>query len=74
MRDRNWRRGRRARAIAQARDRARIIGVTPGYVDHWVSRSAGTPHPCSAYCCGNPRAHGQGARACEAWPRADEEW
>lgn len=65
MRDRDWRRAQRLRAIARtARDH---IHLKPAY--YWgsdeqrhaaICRAAITPHPCSRYCCGNPRHHFDG--------------
>lgn len=58
MRDRNWRRGQRERAIARA-SRYHYLSK-----DYWgseedrqaaIRHAAITPHPCSRYCCGNPR-------------------
>lgn len=57
MRDRSWRRAQRERAIARARRRASATGWG-GHDPHreeWIRKNAVTPHPCSNFCCGNPR-------------------
>lgn len=57
MRNRSWRRAQRERAIARARRRASATGWG-GHDPHreeWIRKNAITPHPCSSYCCGNPR-------------------
>jgi hypothetical protein len=70
MRDRSWRRGRRELTVARARkrilDRDSRFGGVNWWDDHMddlaaaAGRAARTPHPCSRYCCGNPRRHWAG--------------
>lgn len=75
MRDRSWRRARRALAIVEARERARLMGLRShdGFdVEMWIRKSAVTPQPCSGHCCGNPRAFGQGGRISELRGMQDE--
>jgi hypothetical protein len=57
MRNRSWRRAQRERAIARAERRASALGWWGHAEDRtgWIRRSAVTPHPCSNFCCGNPR-------------------
>lgn len=57
MRNRSWRRAQRERAIARAERRASALNWWDHNEDRtaWIRRSAVTPHPCSNYCCGNPR-------------------
>lgn len=55
------------RGIAYRRhQRQKKIARVRKYLDKWfpqgpsnkrVSQAATTPHPCSCYCCGNPRKH-----------------
>lgn len=69
MRDRNWRRGQRERIWARAKKR--ILERDARWDNGWwedhpedlaaaIGREARTPHPCSRYCCGNPRHHWNG--------------
>lgn len=57
MRNRSWRRAQRDRSIARAERRATALNWH-GHEDDrtaWIRKAAVTPHPCSSYCCGNPR-------------------
>ncbi len=65
MRDRNWRRAQRDRAIARVdRDHihlnSKFLQVSSEDRRAMLCRAAITPHPCSRYCCGNPRRHFDG--------------
>ena len=81
MRDRSWRRGRRELAIARARKRILDRDFRFGGVNWWddhmndlaaaAGREARTPHPCSRYCCGNPRRHFDGS---ERYTRQEHKW
>jgi len=63
MRTRSWRRAQRERAIARARRKLRSQGWFTEPYTRWtdaegevyIRKAAVTPHPCSSYCCGNPR-------------------
>lgn len=63
MRDRSWRRAQRERAIARTRRWMKDHGWFTDPFTRWseadgevaVRKNAATPHPCSSYCCGNPR-------------------
>jgi len=63
MRDRSWRRAQRERAIARTRRWMKDHGWFADPFTRWkedvaevhVRKNAATPHPCSSYCCGNPR-------------------
>jgi hypothetical protein len=71
VRDRNWRRWRRSLVKADAARRAASLGITS---ERWIGMAATTPHDCSRFCCGNPRAFGQGGRIGEDVAWRDEEW
>lgn len=71
MRDRCWRRWRRALALRDARVRAVKFGLDFASV-RWIGRSAATPHPCSGHCCGNPRRYGEGEAVWRAGPSVDD--
>ena len=63
MRDRSWRRAQRERAIAHTRRWMKSQGWFTEPFTRWsdsegetaIRKNAITPHPCSGYCCGNPR-------------------
>lgn len=63
MRDRSWRRAQRERAIARTRRWMKDNGWFTTPFTRWsdaegeevIRKNAITPHPCSSYCCGNPR-------------------
>ena len=63
MRDRSWRRAQRERAIAHTRRWMKDNGWFTDPFTRWsdpegeeaIRKNAITPHPCSSYCCGNPR-------------------
>lgn len=63
MRNRPWRRAQRERVIARTRRQMKSRGWFSEPYTRWTTRDAEvairknavTPHPCSGFCCGNPR-------------------
>lgn len=70
-RTRSWRRAQRERIIARAERHLREKGWFERPYLRWAEEELGriigmhaaTPHPCSRYCCGNPRRHAKGFEA-----------
>jgi hypothetical protein len=63
MRNRSWRRAQRERVIAHTRRWMKDNGWFTDPFTRWsdpegneaIRKNAVTPHPCSNFCCGNPR-------------------
>lgn len=63
MRSLSYRRHERQKALARAYAKAALYLIDGGNREKWVRRAAATPHPCSNFCCGNPRRHFSGDEA-----------